>query len=550
MNNDINVTASASMAGAVSYAPSRHLFAPMFRARWQNFQNIVNDTAFINQIPAKLRTYYQAFIFQWMAWARGFVPMLHQNDFFSTGMGYTVCDVFARLCMAGGYRLYSDDPKIKAFTEDWCKKNNLESILNKMFFFSNAGGNALLVLTPIGEDVYPSVYPITRAIFTIGRNNSVTEAVLFNRFTTGENTGVYARETRRIMKGKGWYRVELAESGLAVAPSWGGRTMAKVPERVRAQFEYTYGDIQPGEWYELPERLRNLGVYNVKNKSVAVALADLPGYADSTIHTALDVLYSIDYNYTQQQVDQYLGKSRALVPKELNAPAAVTIVDNQIVRQTVYEDGTHYRQASQIKGQPLDNTFYDFIPHDSIDGDPIKPYFVQPDLRGETHKFIRDADLELLASKVGLSSSTLANHLAYNRSGTKTDDEINAENSTDEISVANKRALALEAIDAMLADMAYYYEFDSRAELKFGQQANNSARKNAELMTDYQNGTLPLREYLKRRWVELSEDEIEKMAQELELERKQRAEEQKSSIFGDVFGLGGDEDGTESEETS
>lgn len=535
LNNEINVNASP-ITQAVAYNPAREVFAPMFRARWQNFQNIVNDTPFIDQVPASLRTYYQAYIFQWMQWARGFVPGLHQYDFFSTGMGYTVCDLFARLCMTGGFRIYSEDGKTKTFIEEWGKKNSLESLLNKMFFFANAGGNALLVLTPIDGEVYPSVYPITRALFTIGRNNVISEVVLFNRFTTGEQTGVYARETRRMMDGKAFYRVELAESGLSLAPSWGGQTLGKVPERIKAQFRYTYGDIQPGKWYELPEKLRNLGVYNVRNKSVAVALSDLPGYSDSTLHTALDILYSIDYNYTQAQVDQYLGKSRSMVPKELNAPAAVTVVDNLIVRQTEYEAGASFNEALQVRGKPLDGTFYDFIPNNAVDGDPIKPYFIQPDLRGETHKLIRDADLELLASKVGLSSSTLANHLAYNRSGQKTDDEISAENSTDEISIENKRRLALEAIDAMLTDVACFYDHPYAAEMKFGQTISNSARKNEELLADYQSGLLPKREYLKRRWTELSEEEIEKMAAELEAEEQKRQEAQKSDIFSSMFG--------------
>ena len=43
--------AQATTNTAVIKAPSRKLFAPMFRARWQNMQNIVNDSAFINMIP-------------------------------------------------------------------------------------------------------------------------------------------------------------------------------------------------------------------------------------------------------------------------------------------------------------------------------------------------------------------------------------------------------------------------------------------------------------------------------------------------------------------
>ena len=516
--NNLNTQATANSV-------SRRIFAPMFRARWQNMQNIVTDTAFVNQLPASYRTYYQAFIAQWLAWARGFVPALHQAEFFSTGMGYTVCDVFARLCMSGGFRVYSDDPRAKDYIDSWARDRELEGLLNTMFFFSNSGGNALLVLTPIDEELYPSVYPVDRAVFAIGRTGDISSVTLYNRFAIGESSAIYARETRIMMRGRPFYRVELAPSGgIATAPSWGGATLKTVPESIRAQFEYNYGKITPGEWYEMPPRMKSLGVYNVKNKSVAVALADLPGYSDSTLHTALDVLYSIDYNYTQAQVDQYLGKSRTLVPKGLTSPRYLTL-----------SNGESYREAITAAPYPLDETIYDFIPSDSVEGDPLKPYHIQPDLRGETHKYIRDSDLELLASKVGLSSSTLANHLANNHSGTKTDDEISAENSTDEVSVANKRALAALAINKMLSDVAYFYGFDTYVELKFGQNATNTARKNQELLADYQAGTLPLREYLKRRWADLSEDEVEQMAEAIEAERQQSAENQRAALFREMF---------------
>ena len=89
------------------------LFAPMFKQRFQNMQNIVNDSSFLSLVPSGYQTYYRAFIQQWTYWAQGFVPMLHTSDFFSTGMGYTVCDIFAKECMAGGYRFNSKNPEAK-----------------------------------------------------------------------------------------------------------------------------------------------------------------------------------------------------------------------------------------------------------------------------------------------------------------------------------------------------------------------------------------------------------------------------------------------------
>ena len=399
-----------------------------------------------------------------------------------------------------------------------------------MFFHSNAGGNAILALTPVDGELYPSVYPINRAVFQIGRTGKISNIMLLNRFVGGEKAYV-AKELRLIKEGKAYYKVDLYDGSLVTSPTWGGVKIKKVPVDVQTQWEMCYGSIEPCTWYEMPERLRGLGCYNVRNKSVAVALADMPGYSDSTLHTALDVLYSIDYNYTQAQVDQYMGKSRTLIPKQM---AGIKMIN----QAGTLSDGLSFREAVEAQQTPLEDTFYTQVSDGSLDGKAISPTFIQPDLRGEAHKYIRDSDLELLAAKVGLSASTLATHLATG-GGAKTDDEITSESSTTEKTVANKRALANTAINAMLSDVAYFYGYDESVDIQWGRAAANSARENQELMADYQAGTLPLRDYLRRRWSDLSEEDVEKMAVECE-----KAEEKRRTVEfdeRDYFGDGTDE---------
>ena len=486
-------------------------------------QNIVNDSVFISLVPAGYKTYYQAFIQQWLEWAQGFVPTLHRYDFFSTGMGYTVCDIFTKECMSGGYRLTSTNTELKDFMEEWAQ-DDLNNVFNKMFFFSNAGGNAILCLTPINGKLYPSVYPINRVVFQIGRRGEITQAMILNRFVAGE-TVYYVREFRAQLNGKNFYKAQLAPGTLVTAPTWSTEALKEIPLEVRSQWENCYGDIQSNVWYEFPKRLRSLGLYNVKNKSVAVAIKDMPGYSDSTLHTALDILYSIDYNYTQGQVDQYLGKSKTLIPRQMGGV--------KVNQPGTLADGMTFYQALEVNTVPLEDIFYTQLPDGNLNGEMIKPTFIQPDLRGEAHRYIRDADLELLASKVGLSSSTLANHLAYNTSGTKTDDEVNSENSTTEKSVGNKRTLASRAINAMLKDVAYFYGFDcDEITIQWGRSTANSSRENRELLEDYRAGTLPLRAYLRKRWPDMSEEEVEKMATTLEEEQLQK---RKEALGGALF---------------
>lgn len=502
---------------AVVKAPSRKIFAPMFRARWQNMQNIVNDSAFIDLIPEPYQTYYMAYIRQWLQWSRGFVPQLHSKDFFATGMGYTVCEILTRECLSGGYRLEASDEATQKLMEEWQEKAHLSNELYRMFWNSVAGGNALLTLTPVDGELYLTAYPVDRCLFQINRKGDVTSACIFNRFTAGE-TVYYVRESRQILDGKGYYKVELAIGTPVTAPTFRNQGEANVPQKIETEFRFTYGNIELNTWYELPKGITNIGVYNIKNKSVAVAIADMPGYSDSSLHTALDILYSIDYNYTQAQVDMYKGKSIVLIPKQMGSAVINT-------GRTNVADGVSFSEAIQMP--ELQDDFYTQVMTPT--GEPIKPTFVQADLRGEAHKYIRDADLELLASKVGLSSSTLANHLTYNTSKTAT--EIRSEQDTTESTVNAKREIARAPLNQMLTDVAHFYGFEGSVELNWGRAGANSATENQELLTDYQAGTIPLRRYLKKRWADLSEEEVETWAQELEAEQEKKA---KRENFGGV----------------
>lgn len=502
---------------AVVKAPSRKIFAPMFRARRQNMMNIVNDSAFIDLVPEPYKTYYMAFIRQCLQWSRGFVPQLHNQDFFSTGMGYTVCEILTRECLSGGYRLEAPDDNTQKLIEEWQDKTHLSNELYRMFWNTVAGGNALLTLTPVDGELYLTAYPVDKCLFQINRKGDVTSVCIYNRFTAGE-TAFYVKERREMLNGKGYYRVELAQGTVVTTPSFGSLGLKTIPEAIETEFRFTYGDIELNTWYELPKGITNIGVYNIKNKSVAVAIADMPGYSDSSLYTALDVLYSIDYNYTQAQVDMYKGKSIVLIPKQMGSAVINTGRTNVV-------DGVSFSEA--IRMPELQDDFYTQVMTPT--GEPIKPTFVQADLRGEAHKYIRDADLELLASKVGLSSSTLANHLTYNTSKTAT--EIRSEQDTTESTVNAKREIARAPLNQMLTDVAHFYGFDGTVELNWGRAGANSATENQELLTDYQAGTIPLRRYLKKRWADLSEEEVEAWAQELEAEQEKKA---KRDNFGGV----------------
>lgn len=508
---------------AINDIASRRIYQPYFKARWQNMQNMVNDSVFYTKAPAPYLTYYTAFIKQWMQWATGFVPMLHKEDFFSTGLAYTCCCIFETECMAGGFRLNSSSRNLIALIK---KTYNLYDKFSEAFFWANAGGNAFFCLTPVNGTLKLRVIPINRIIFSISNDDSVNSAELYNSFVTASDRTFYTRELRCIYNGNSYYKVELYEGGPnATAPAFGGSYLKEIPLEAKDAFFDAYGAIELNTWYKLPNELTSVGLYNVKNKSVAVALSGLPGYSDSSLHTALDVFYSIDYNYTQQQLDSYYGKSRVLIPPEMQL---LNVGDGK--NNFYVSTGLDFREA--INGHPLDQDLFLQVPgRGSIDGSPAQPTFIQPDLRAEAHKYLRDADLELLASKLGLSSSTLANHLSYIRSKTAT--QVETETDTTERTVAKKRDLADRAINAMLTDIATYYGYVESISITWNKTSQTTATDLEQLRADYQAGLLPRKEYLKRRWRDLSEEEINRMAEELEEEDKKKQARAQKALFGD-----------------
>lgn len=511
---------------AMANAPTRKIFAPYFKGK-QNLYGAMSDYAYLNLIPAVYRPYYITYIQQWFLWSRGYYPQYHKQDFFNNAMGYTVCEMLSKMCMSGGFRLNSTDVTTKEFIQEW-NKDLLYEIFATMYFHTNAVGNALIVLTPVDGDLAIECVPITRATFTIGRTNKITHAMILNRFVAGESC-YYTREHRVIKDGKAYYKVQMAECGLATVPTWNESYVYFVPDIVRPQWEACYGSIELNKWYELPSKLNGLGVYNVKNKAIAVALSDLPGYSDSTLHTCEDILYAIDYNFTNEMMDQYLGQSRALIPKQMASKKIVAGKKGTLTNGMSFEEAENYYEPE------LDKNFYtEITTSDSIDGKPVQPTFLQPDLRSDKRKQSDDHLIEKLAAKIGINASTLATHLAIG-SRAKTDDEISKENENDEKTIGDKRRLASATINKLLTDVAKWYGLQGDVTIEWGKVQGNSTGDNQQLLMDYQAGTISLKDYIRRRFVDLTEDEIEQKVQELEQqkEKEQQEQQQMNPMFND-----------------
>lgn len=510
--------------------PLTDAFAPYFNARWQNFQNIVSRATFFSNMPAEWVAYQNAYVKQWEEWASGFVLALHKGDFFSTGTGKTVCDILVKECMRGNYRFDSVDADASKRVSDWAEENGMDGLIMNGFYFANRIGNAILRLN-INVDkaeLYPTVHPVNRTYFQVNRKGQVVKARFFDLLADGttKDDKYFVVEDRVWYGDKPYYRVNLYRfTGIATNPELDQpkhgkiNTLDKLSVGARTAFADLYGDIKLGAWYKLP--FKTLGCYNWQNTSTSSAISEMEGYSDSSLHTALDILYAIDYNYSMGQMDQYFGRTMVLIPKEMDDAGHV-----------VYQ-GVDYGEFKAARPAPLSGSVFVQTPSSNggiLDGKVAEPIFIQSDLRGAQRKELNDFYLQMLASKVGLSSSTLANHLTYNQSKTAT--EIDRETDTTDVTVANKRTLANIAINAMLKDVCDFLGINADVDITWNR---NGANNKDAIVEEYRGGLMPLKECIARLHPELTKAEVDEWVVQLQQEKETSPYD---NTLNGIFGLG------------
>lgn len=508
---------------APTKCPTRSVFAGYFRARWQNYQNVINRSEFYADMPQSWLTYQQAFVRQWDEWARGFVPALHRGDFFATGMGKTVIDIVTRECIDGGYRIDGDDPKTTAFIEKWREEVELDKEVTKGFAGSSSVGNVLVKLNVVsgGGEVYPTVHPVNQAYMSVNRKGEVVVGRFKDMMCDGTaNDEQWVAVEERVMHGgEPYYRVRVQRFfGQATNGLQGYCKFDDMDEYAQDVWTDLYGDISPDKWYKLP--FKSLGVWNWKSKEYNQAITSMTGYSESVLHTALDILYAIDYNYTMGQLDQYYGRTRVIVPKTFQTP-----------KHIVYQ-GMDYGEAyDDVQLSPLEADIFTEAPGAGVIADkPQQPMFMQPDLRQEARKALHDHYLQMLASKVGLSATTLANHLTYNKAKTAT--EVDTEEDTTDKTVYEKRQLANAALNGMLAEVVSYYGLSGHVDITWNK---NGDKRKSDVMDEYTRRVMPLDECVRRLHPELSESEVAEWVEKLKVQPQAQSDENFNFGLGDEY---------------
>lgn len=223
-----------------------------------------------------------------------------------------------------------------------------------------------------------------------------------------------------------------AESGVSVP--W-----EQLPHRVKESIKSSYGKIIIGKVMPLP--FRDLGVYLLR---FTPSVSKMPWLkmGDSAIARCVEDLCKYDILSAQIVTEMYVSRARVVADKTVQNPAARGYNANTGIDSYIFTEKETYG---------------------STDKSPIT--VMQPEIRAEQLKGLRNIILENIATSIGISPSSFAPYLQDNSN--RTAREVSAEESATALFVENKRDLISEPINAMLKTVLLYKGFTDDVVIQF-----------------------------------------------------------------------------------
>jgi hypothetical protein len=223
-----------------------------------------------------------------------------------------------------------------------------------------------------------------------------------------------------------------AESGVSVP--W-----EQLPYRVKESIKSSYGKIIIGKVMPLP--FRDLGVYLLR---FTPSVSKMPWLkmGDSAISRCVEDLCKYDILSAQIMTEMYVSRARVVADKSVQNPAVKGFNANTGIDSYIFTERESYG---------------------SKDKSPLT--VMQPDIRAEQMKSLRNIILENIATSIGISASSFAPYLQDNSN--RTAREVSAEESATALFVENKRDLISEPINAMLKTVLLYKGFTDDVVIQF-----------------------------------------------------------------------------------
>jgi hypothetical protein len=526
------IVPNSTNTGGVQFTPvSEYIGMAM-----QEYYNWVNNSAFYATAPPYLKPFFWK-VQNWEKWINGIVPTFHNlnKGIVPTHFAKAIVDKVSALVYGGGLSLASGEDKkdsddvineALAFAGEWKQKVKLSSVVQNALKFASGLGTTCFKLNADAEkELWLEAVPMNRAKYDFDHNGQIVSAKfymsVFERGTSrdGYVYGLYEhRYYAPDKEGKKApycdYRVYRIYTNTAnqQAPTETYVKWEDLEHWVRKQLKECYSSIRLDTPIRLP--LTNLGLFPYRWTDCVSSMPHLK-YGDSVLEGLTKYLCEYDILSAIMDTEMYLGRGRVV---------ASTPIKNSNANNTSYNSG-------------LDSMFL-YVESMSTEGEPFK--FIQPAIRSEELKSIRNTLLENVATAIGISPSSFAPYLQD--SGNRTAREVSAEESATTLFVENKREGLVNALNDMLNTVMRYYGKNEKVVVAFSKAGQSNYTLLVENATTiYQAGGSSLEKYVRTINPDMDEGQIADEVKRIREEQSQGQEPQ----FNDMDYFGGMTDDSE-----
>lgn len=467
-----DATATKARGASSAYIPGTHeggsmiYFSPANEYIGSYFQSLYgwsNNSSFYMQSSEEMKPFY-LMVQNWERWCTGIVPNFHN---FTTGvvptlLAQTVVRKCADLIYGGGVMFESAGDEgapgadvesgkkgaaLSFISDTWAKNSGFKTTLQDALYMEcELGTSAIKLNKGKGKDLWCEAVPFSRMFPVVDARGRLDAVSIYLRpyvetelSVSSSNNGFVLVEERfykkdidgkqnpfrctRVYRSGAMINQFAADSGTSL--SW-----EQLPHRVKKAIKDDYGDIRIGEPMPLP--FLDLGVYLLR---FTPSVSKMPWlkFGDSAIERCIEDLCKYDILSAQLLTEMYASRARIVADKTVQSPSAVGYSANT----------------------GLDDYMFTWRGSFSTESGPIN--VMQPEIRAEQLKSLRNVILENIATSIGFSPSSFAPYLQDNSN--RTAREVSAEESATTLLVENKRDLVREPVNDLIKTVLRYYGY-------------------------------------------------------------------------------------------
>lgn len=524
MNNAL--VPGAGGIGGIGFAPSSEYIGMAS----QELYYWVDNSAFYNTVSPQLKPFYRR-IQNWERWINGTVPGFHDfsKGVIPTHLAKAIVDKVSALVYGGGILLQQVGGEEDAtdvsnetleFISDWAQRVNLRTIVQNLIRFAAGLGTGSLKLNADGEkQLWLEAVPMSRAKYAKNAKGEIVEARFIIRIferETVKDACVYGLHEERYYRadesGKlvpyceyKVYKMQTAVNQGQTASeyyvSW-----EELPPWVRRQLKESYYAVRLDKPIRMP--FTDLGVYAYLWTPCVSSMPHIT-FGDSVLEGLNKYLCEYDILSACLDTEMYVSRARVLAKKQVQNP-----------QKANYNSG-------------LDNfllTYYEDL------GNESKPLvFIQPEIRAEQFKALRNMTLENISTAIGIAPSSFASYLQDNSN--RTAREVSAEESSTTLTVENKREGLINCLNRLLETVCAYYGKTERVKAEF----SKAGQTNYSLLVEnavkiYQAGGSSLEQFVRTVNPTMDERQIAREISRIKAEAKERDAAQSNSMWGNMDG--------------